>query len=188
MTNESLEPVKHLQEARIIGEKDYDTIKRMIYTYGGVQSSFYSTLENDYSHSKEYNANTSSYYYAGTDEPNHDVVIVGWDDQYSKTNFNTQPENDGAFICQNSWGKSFGEDGYFYISYEDSNIGVNNIVYTRVDDSDNYDSIYQSDKLGWVGTIGYNEDEAYFANVFEAASDEMLKAVSFYATGCSDIL
>lgn len=181
-TDETLRPAKHLQEARMIGEKDYETIKRMVYTHGGVQSSFYSTLENEYSNSNEYNPYTSAYYYAGTNEPNHDVVIVGWDDNYPKSNFNSQPKNNGAFICQNSWGKAFGESGYFYISYEDSNIGVNNIVYTRIDGPDNYDSIYQSDKLGWVGAIGYNEDSAYFANVFEAEKNEVLSAVSFYAT------
>lgn len=36
----------------------------------------------------------------------HDVVIVGWDDSYSKENFNEamRPENDGAWIIKNSWG------------------------------------------------------------------------------------
>ena len=39
-------------------------------------------------------------------KPNHDVVIIGWDDNYSKELFNDQSIlGDGAFICMNSWGK-----------------------------------------------------------------------------------
>ena len=37
---------------------------------------------------------------------------------FSKDNFTVKPQNDGAFICQNSWGENFGDDGIFYISYE----------------------------------------------------------------------
>ena len=115
--------------------------------------------------------------------PNHDVVIVGWDDTYSRENFNRKPEQDGAFICRNSWGPSFGEDGYFYVSYEDSNLGKGGVSYTRIEAPDNYGRIYQSDLLGWVGTIGYENESAWFANIYRAEDSEVLKALSFYATG-----
>lgn len=61
-------------------------------------------------------------------------MIIGWDDNYSRSNFNTPLEGDGAFICQNSWGDGFGENGIFYVSYYDTNIGTHNVAYTRVDD------------------------------------------------------
>lgn len=53
--------------------------------------------------------------------PNHAVTIIGWDDNYSKENFNKEwrPSEDGAYIVLNSWGNSFGDNGIFYISYED---------------------------------------------------------------------
>ena len=51
----------------------------------------------------------------GSEKPNHDVVIIGWDDNYPQENFTTHPEGDGAFICKNSWGEEFGEDGYFLV-------------------------------------------------------------------------
>jgi len=55
---------------------------------------------------------------------NHLVVIVGYDDNYSKENFieGQQPPADGAFICKNSWSKDWGLDGYFYLSYYDESI------------------------------------------------------------------
>ena len=118
----------------------------------------------------------------GTEKPNHDIVIVGWDDTYSKENFTMRPEGDGAFLCQNSWGNAFGEDGYFYVSYYDTNIGVHNVVYTKVEDTTNYDQIYQSDLCGWVGQIGYNKESIYGANVYTASADQTIEAAGFYAT------
>lgn len=184
ITNKYLEAVKHVQEIQIIEGKDYETIKKMIFKYGGVQSSFYASVLNENTgNTRYYNADTNSYCYIGNAKPNHDIVIIGWDDNYSKENFNADIEGDGAFICRNSWGSDFGDNGNFYISYYDTNIGVHNVVYTRVDKNDNYDKIYQSDLCGFVGQLGYGEDTAYFANVYTAESNEKLKAVGFYTTG-----
>lgn len=51
----------------------------------------------------------------------HAIDIIGWDDNYSKDNFpeNNRPKSDGAYICVNSWGESWGDKGFFYVSYED---------------------------------------------------------------------
>lgn len=181
-TNNSLEAVKHVQEMRIIASKDIAAIKEAVFQYGGVQTSIYNHLRNANSQSKYYNRDTSAYCYIGTEKPNHDVVIIGWDDNYPKENFNMSLEGDGAFICQNSWGTEFGENGIFYISYYDTNIGTHNVVYTRVDEKDNYDHIYQSDLCGWVGKLGYDKDSIYGANVFTATGNETVVAASFYAT------
>lgn len=182
-TNFDLEPVAHVQEMRVLDAKDYVAIKEAVFKYGGVQTSLYSTLKSSSKSSEHYNADTYSYCYRGTDKPNHDVLIIGWDDNYSADNFATPLEGDGAFICQNSWGENFGEEGVFYVSYYDTNIGTHNVVYTRIDGVDNYDNIYQSDLLGWVGSLGYDMDHMYGANVYTANKKEELKAVGFYATG-----
>lgn len=180
---EDLEPVKHVQEIQIIERKDYEKIKEAVFKYGGVQTSIYSALRSTRVDSDYYNSETSSYCYIGTEKSNHDVLIIGWDDNYSKDNFNIELEGDGAFICQNSWGSDFGKDGVFYISYYDVNIGSHNLVYTGIEDNSNYDNIYQSDLCGWVGQLGYSRESIYGANVYEAQGNEALRAAGFYALG-----
>lgn len=182
-TTPDLTAVKHVQEMQIIDGKDYEKIKEAVFKYGGVQTSIYNSLKSSQSKSPYYDRRTSSYCYIGTEKPNHDVVIIGWDDSYSKDNFSVDLEGDGAFICQNSWGSEFGDGGIFYISYYDTNIGTHNVAYTGIEDSDNYDHIYQSDLCGWVGQLGYNKESIYGANVYTAESNQNLTAASFYATG-----
>ena len=178
-----LEPVCHVQEIQVLPEKNYEEIKRAVFLFGGVQSSLYTSMVTGQEDSNYYNRETGAYCYRGTARPNHDVVIIGWDDEYPKENFIQMPERDGAFICANSWGGEFGDDGCFYVSYDDTNIGIHNILYSGVEPVGHYDSIYQSDLCGWVGQLGYGKDNAYFANVYTAGSEEELAAVGFYATG-----
>lgn len=183
MTDLTLKPVKHLQEARIFKEKNIAYIQSMILQYGGVESPIYMSISNAWDTSEDYEPFNAAYYYSGMEKANHDVVIIGWDDNYSRENFKHMPENDGAFLCRNSWGESFGEDGYFYVSYEDAVLGNSGVIYTRLENPDNYSIIYQTDMLGWVGTLGYEQSDAWFANVYTTTSNEILKAVSFYAVG-----
>ncbi|MBO5609315.1 MAG: hypothetical protein J5929_02915 [Eubacterium sp.] len=182
-SNADLAAVKHLEEAIIIDNRDDEKIKSAIFKYGGVESSVYLEMPYGYESGEYYDATNASYYYDGDQKSTHDIVIVGWDDNYPKERFKKVPSRDGAYICKNSWGEGFGEDGFFYVSYDDTNICQKSIVYTRLGEADNYDNIYQSDKLGWLGQMGFNKDSAYFANVYTAESDETLEAVSFYATG-----
>lgn len=178
-----LRAVKHVQEILMVPGKDYDKIKRAVLEYGGVQSALYTSMTDSQSHSVYYNEENNSYCYIGSEPPNHDSVIVGWDDKYPKENFNAEVNGDGAFICMNSWGDEFGDQGFFYVSYYDSNIGMNNIVYTKVEEPDNYSRIYQSDLRGWVGQLGFGEETVWFANVYRAMEAENLEAAGFYATG-----
>jgi C1A family cysteine protease len=178
----NLTAVKHLEEAIVIKDRDLETIKSAVFRYGGAETSLYSQLAYVDSVSVYYSEENYSYYYDGDEEPNHDVVIVGWDDNYSKSNFTIEPPGDGAFICKNSWGEEFGDGGYFYVSYYDTNLCNSAIIYSRIGDADDYDNIYQSDLLGWVGQIGFGNEEAYLANVYTAGEGENLAAVSFYAT------
>lgn len=173
-----------LREVHFYEQDDIDDIKWSVYRYGGVTTSIYVNVRGaDVGKSSYYNADTNSYCYNGNESPNHDVVIIGWDDEYSADNFPISIGGDGAFICQNSWGDTFGEDGVFYVSYYDSNIGDQAVSYVRVDENRENEDIYQVDLCGWTGQIGYQKDDVTAANVYTARSDEAVTAAGFYALG-----
>lgn len=174
----SVSAVKHVQEALFLplraSATDNNTIKQAIMTYGAVTSSFY--YDDAY-----YNSSTYAYYYTGSSYANHEVAIVGWNDDFDKSNFATTPAGNGAFIMKNSWGTGWGQAGYFYISYYDTQIGMNeNAVFEDTEWTGNYTRLYQYDPLGWVSGLGYGTTTAWFANVFTAVGAEQLRAVSFY--------
>lgn len=182
-SEEGLVPVKHVQEIQLLDGKDFEKIKEAVFLHGGVQTAIYSALRDANIYSPYYNKEKYSYCYLGAEKPNHEIMIIGWDDTYPKENFNLEVEDDGAFLCQNSWGETFGDGGVFYVSYYDVNIGLHNVVYTGIEEPDNYSQIYQTDLCGWVGQLGYDKDSLYAANVYTAESDEVLRAAGFYATG-----
>ena len=98
-----------------------DIIKIHLMKYGGIRTVVASP---DGENSGGYNrANFAQNYVLNSNSRGgHAVCIVGWDDNYSKNNFTTIPEGNGAFIALNSWGTSFGDGGYYYISYYDDNV------------------------------------------------------------------
>lgn len=124
----------------------------------------------------------------------HEVLIVGWDDSYSKSNFKMTPPGDGAWICRNSWGNKSGENGFFYMSYYDQTTSVNNVAAYDIaidGDEDYYDNNYQA--AGFLSYMVSTLDDAdnyvtsYSAStnpygmLYTAASDETLKAVGLMA-------
>lgn len=176
------QPQKHVQETLLFGDsnKSFSDIKQMIMKYGAVVTSMYM----DYN--RYLNNSTNSYYYdgAGNYDLNHEVAIVGWDDNYPKEKFLNMPSRNGAFIARNSWGSSWGDHGYFYVSYDDNKFGTENAVFNNAENTNNYCTIYQYDPLGFVESTGYpsssTPDTAWMANAFIATSSEPLSAVSFY--------
>jgi C1A family cysteine protease len=174
-----LPPVKHAQNMMFLPPRatftDNDLIKQTIMTYGAVSTSFY--WSNSY-----YNTANYAYYYPGTNNSNHLVAIVGWDDNFDKNKFPTAPPANGAFLMRNSWGSSWGQGGYFYISYYDNTIAKSeSVAFVGTEATANYGRVYQYDPLGWVDSWGYaGSESAHFANVFTATATENVTAVSLY--------
>ena len=136
---------------------------------------------------------------SGLPQLNHAVTIVGWDDDYSIENFNAEyrPINPGAYICLNSWGNEFGDNGIFYVSYEDIGIEANIVGINEVSLKDpgglnsNSEKSYMHDELGMSTAIyAVNETQtsylknAYAANIFTRDMDvnkqEFLNEVGIY--------
>ena len=112
----------------------------------------------------------------------HAVVLVGWDDTFSKENFRkNKPTEDGAWLVKNSWGDWWGNEGYFWMSYEQDPWGAT--VYIVAAAPSSALKKYEHDILGRLGATGYEgTTTAWAANVFQAEDDETLKEVGFYTT------
>ncbi len=175
---------KHVQEVHFFKNEEIEEIKWAVFKDGGVSSPLYIDVNTASMRGSDYyNVETNAYYYNGKEGPNHDIVIIGWDDHFPASAFLGKVPEDGAFIYQNSWGKSFGESGVFYVSYFDAHIGEMAVSYVGVEDTDNFDRIYQSDLCGQIGEIGYGKSTIYAANVYTAEKSESVVACGVYALG-----
>lgn len=158
--------------------KNRVAIKTAIMEFGGVLNIFFSgDAEGGIPFNDYYNKEKKAYHYPYNTTQNHQTLIVGWDDSFSKDNFNEdyRPDNNGAWIVRNSWSDSFGEEGYFYISYE-TPIKTATAVRACMETYDN--------NYGYTGALVfeglyYNSIALNVANVFTAKNDEVLEEVSF---------
>jgi C1A family cysteine protease len=182
-----LAPARHLQNAFIIagriGSLDNDLLKSAIMNYGALYVSMY--FDEDYA----YDFINDSYYYPFSSDTNHAVALVGWNDSYSRYNFEYNnvpyyPAGDGAFLVKNSYGQYWGNSGYFWVSYYDMSFARDDdggIAFAGNENITNYNRVYQYDPLGWTNSWGFYGNTACYANVFTAVAMEDLKAISTYA-------
>ncbi|MCR5785246.1 MAG: fibronectin type III domain-containing protein [Eubacterium sp.] len=170
-----------------------DLVKQAIYDYGSVSVAYHAP-ETNAELSKYYNSSNNAYYAysssshgpgggSSTVSANHAVTIVGWDDDFSASNFNKTPSGDGAWLIRNSWSDSDGYNVYcyFWLSYYD--VSIDDTVYAidaTLSSSADYDNIYQYDGGIYTWHSGYSTA----ANVFtSSASDyERLNSVVVSAT------
>lgn len=136
-----LTPAYHIQEVEFIPNTPQE-IKKTIMAGGIVATRMRASNPVE---SELYNEDHAAFYYKGDKGPNHAISIVGWDDHFSKDNFNTIPPGDGAWLIRNSWGPEVHKDGYFYLSYYDSNAGRDVTTFHQAGGTNNYDRIYQYD-------------------------------------------
>ena len=159
---------------------------------------------NDNSEIVSHTLNGAYYYYDGktyfdansktvseNQDANHAVAIIGWDDTISASNFSTKPSRDGAFIIKNSYGTTvdingksvkMGDNGYFYVSYDDINICTGLAGFYNISKSSN-DNSYYHDTLGVNYAINANSNiDLYLGNIFtkKSSGTEKLKSIAFF--------
>lgn len=159
-----------------------NNIKQAIKDKGSVAANLYW----DYSYLRK---DGKSYYFyqpagATRQASNHEVVIVGWDDNYPATNFASDgskaqlPTTNGAWIIQNSWGTSRGENGYFYVSYQDA--ALSDPAYYEVQPEHGYDFNYEYDGNSYSSYLMVPKN-GKVANIFtvDGAYEERIKAIGY---------
>ncbi|MBQ9022065.1 MAG: hypothetical protein IJ113_08690 [Eggerthellaceae bacterium] len=175
-------------------------IKEAIVKYGAVSVS-YCSFDGTRGYSDNYyDPTTHTFFTNDTMVIDHDVCIVGWMDDFPATEFttgtlgSTMPEGDGAWIVKNSWGaetedfpnyNSWGDLGYFYLSYYDrSATGFTAWEMMSVETSITNQYDYMGQRSNADTRIVDYEPRSY-ANVFQAGQDQILKAfsVNSYAAG-----
>lgn len=153
-------------EDAIFSQYTMERTKQLLMEYNSVSAMIY-MLDN------YYYPDTASYSCPQSGLVNHAVTIVGWDDTYSKENFPSASgvNNDGAWIVKNSYGKNWGKNGYFYLSYEDQSITnlVSNTASTSEEYNNNY--FYDGAAAGTVTFPGNTINNGYYvSNIFKATA------------------
>lgn len=189
-----------LRNAYFINKDSVMDIKDAIIKYGSVSASYMVGDEKNnygdhYNTGVYNNKHYTSYFF--TNDPyydnyaNHAVSIVGWDDNFSRENFakgydhsnkqnELKPKIDGAWLVKNSWGTDFGDDGYFWISFDEASLG--SVTVLDFDDASQYDNNYHYDGSCGVRSIKLKNNNkisnVYKAKGKEGTKKEILKAVN----------
>lgn len=174
-------PIRNVQQVVMIPSKsdylDHDFIKKALLKFGTLSSAMY------YS-SVYYKSSTDAHYYHTTDTPeycNHAILVVGWDDNFPSNSFKTAAPGNGAYIVKNSYGPSFGIDGYFYVSYYDDTLFFNGATaFIAPEPVNKLGKIYDYTPYGVITSLGYGKSYAQCATMFTAEDDDELAAASFY--------
>ena len=166
----------HLQDVVFIPPRknvtDNNLLKEAIIKYGAVGISYYAEQS-----TPEYNPATGAQYCNVNKGLNHGVTLIGWDDNYSASNFLITPPGDGAWIFKNSWGGDQGNDGYYYASYYDVNFAthIESVAFV-LENAVEYNMNYQMD-IG--GVVTFKQADEY-ANEYLAFADDLIAGIGTY--------
>lgn len=166
-------------------------IKQAVKDYGAVFS--FCLISSGYD-------DTKSNSFTKINDCNHAIAIVGWDDNYSKSNFinSSEIDNNGAWLVKNSWGVRGAEGGYVWISYEDKSIssveGINFVIPSVSKASKNeYMLSYDFLQMQYDMFSSYDmseTDDLYICNVYDVSdlidTYGYISKISFYAKNIGD--
>jgi len=239
-------------DSRTVTEELKNKMKEHIKNYGSINVLIYgasATLETDATGKYYcYNNDTGALYcdiaHSLSFPVNHAVSIIGWDDNYSIDNFNSnsRPHQKGAWIVRNSWGEAkysvaeqkeylyylakmqnllgtfgwsspdditdeyvkeffeannwkidsdgsasfkMGDNGIYYISYEDCNVYTYMTGIVKAENKVSYDNLYQYDELGNTTVLNQNlSSTIWIGNIFskKTSQTEYLTQISIYAS------
>jgi C1A family cysteine protease len=164
-----LSPQGIITSGWFIPTTDPNLIKSLIQTYGALATDMYYTASS-------YNSGNHTYYYSGSESINHAVTLVGWDDTKATAG------GTGAWIIKNSWGASWGENGYFYIAYQDSKVNSTVTLFKDYIDYNPNETISTYTESGWVSSVGYSSNQADALVKFIANGNVQLTKIGTWAT------
>ena len=163
---------------------DPELIKSYLYTYGPLYITFYAGSGDSWG--GEFRNYDGSYtlYHETSDEPNHAVLLVGWDDDL------VHAGGQGAWIVKNSWGDFWGgtcgygsQRGFFTMGYGSARMGWYTSYMSEWKDYD------PDGRLLYYDEGGYSEDsEGFGSNTgwglckFYPADDMRVERIEFWTT------
>ncbi|NCA86611.1 MAG: hypothetical protein EOM83_13740 [Clostridia bacterium] len=139
-------PQFYIGQSRYTPPQDAQYIKQTVLQYGPVWSLLY--------YNATYlNTTNATYFYGGSHAVNHAGVIVGWNDTL------TTAGGTGAWIVRNTYGASFGQGGYYFISYNDSQFTKYNGFWPDAEVFDSAATIRQYDEIGGYWGTGFDNSK-----------------------------
>jgi C1A family cysteine protease len=117
-------------------------------------------------------------YYPCTEDINHLVSIIGWDD--SVPHPDPDHSGTGAWLVKNSWGTGWGNSGYFWLTYDSSS--MTEIAYLEYEDYNANETLYYWDEAGIMNGVGAGTTSCWMASVFTSGQDGDLTHVDFWTT------
>ncbi len=161
---------------------DFEGIKGWITEHGVCTAALY--------YDEQYeNQQTHSYYENLFDSPdpevgiNHNISLVGWDDNYPASNFTINPGSDGAWLVQDSWGTGVHNRGFYWLSYYNAHFEYP--VGFSVREKGKYYGNYSYNGSCPFNAIGF-EGPLTAANVFTSRGYEKISSVSFFTYDLGD--
>jgi len=154
------------------------TIKQLLMDQGPLYTGIYIGEEGE-PWREEFEAYDGSYTLDGPQyegATNHNVLIVGWDDNES-----VYGDPAGAWIAKNSWGTEWGDAGYFRITYGRAALGAGLAVMTDSQPYDEHGDLWFYDEAGGTNGIGYMYVQSVWGtNVFTATEETYITRVEFW--------